>query len=126
MGPGGGGGRPGWAAGDLGQGAGAAAAALASKLLDEERRLFYVAVTRARRVLVVTAAGGEDSEERPSSFLTELAGEDIEIEQVAGSEPRWLSLPALTAELRRAAADAGRPMVVREAAAAPQIGRGHV
>jgi superfamily I DNA/RNA helicase/RecB family exonuclease len=118
VGPGFGGAGPGWAAGDVAQGADAAAAALASKLLDEERRLFYVAVTRARRVLVVTAAGGEDSEERPSRFLTELAGEDIEIEQVAGSEPRWLSLPALTAELRRAAADAGRPMVVREAAAA--------
>jgi superfamily I DNA/RNA helicase/RecB family exonuclease len=103
---------------DVGQGADAAAAALASKLLDEERRLFYVAVTRARRALVVTAAGGEDTEERPSRFLAELAGEDIEIEQVAGSEPRWLSLPALTAELRRAAADGARPMPVREAAAA--------
>ena len=118
VGPGFGGAGPGWAAGDVSQGADAAAAALASKLLDEERRLFYVAVTRARHVLVVTAAGGDDSEERPSRFLTELAGEDIEIEQVAGSEPRWLSLPALTAELRRAAADGGRPMVVREAAAA--------
>jgi superfamily I DNA/RNA helicase/RecB family exonuclease len=118
VGPGFGGAGPGWAAGDVSQGADAVAAALASKLLDEERRLFYVAVTRARHVLVVTAAGGDDSEERPSRFLTELAGEDIEIEQVAGSEPRWLSLPALTAELRRAAADGGRPMVVREAAAA--------
>jgi superfamily I DNA/RNA helicase/RecB family exonuclease len=101
-----------------GQGADATAAALASKLLDEERRLFYVAVTRARRALVVTAAGGEDSEERPSRFLAEVAGDDIEIERVAGSEPRWLSLPALTAELRRAAADSARPMPVRAAAAA--------
>ena len=96
----------------------AAAAALASKLLDEERRLFYVAVTRARRALVVTAAGGDDSEDRPSRFLAELAGDDIEIEQVASAGRHWLSLPALTAELRRAAADPGRPQAVRAAAAA--------
>ncbi len=105
------------AAGD-GQGADAAAAALSSKLLDEERRLFYVAVTRARRELVVTAAGGEDSEERPSRFLAELAGDEIEIEQVTGSARRWLSLPALTADLRRAAADGSLPGRVRQAAAA--------
>jgi superfamily I DNA/RNA helicase/RecB family exonuclease len=105
-------------AGAPGQGSDATAAALTSKLLDEERRLFYVAVTRARRALVVTAVGGEDSEERPSRFLAELAGDDIEIEPVARSQPRWLSLPALTAELRRAAADAARPMPVRQAAAA--------
>ena len=95
-----------------------AAAALVAKLLDEERRLFYVAVTRARRALVVTAAGGEDSEDRPSRFLAELAGDDIEIEQVASAGRHWLSLPALTAELRRAAADPGRPQPVRVAAAA--------
>jgi superfamily I DNA/RNA helicase/RecB family exonuclease len=106
--------------GVLGPAAGtdAAAAALASKLLSEERRLFYVAVTRARRALVVTAAGGEDSEERPSRFLAELAGDEIEIEHVSGSELRWLSLPALTADLRRAAADTARPLPLRQAAAA--------
>ncbi|MBO0786355.1 MAG: ATP-dependent helicase, partial [Actinobacteria bacterium] len=96
----------------------AAAAALASKLLDEERRLFYVAVTRARRSLVVTAAGGEDSEDRPSRFLAELAGDEVEIEHVAGPGRRWLTLPALTADLRRTAADPGRPEPVRRAAAA--------
>ncbi len=96
----------------------AAAAALASKLLSEERRLFYVAATRARRVLAVTAAGGQDSEERPSRFLAELAGDEIEIEHVAGSDISWLSLPALTADLRRAAADQRRPPALRQAAAA--------
>ena len=95
-----------------------AAAALASKLLDEERRLFYVAVTRARRALVVTAVGGEDAEERPSRFLAELAGDDIEPEPVTGPGRRWLSLPALTAELRRAAADRRLSMAMRRAAAA--------
>ena len=96
----------------------AAAAALVSKLLDEERRLFYVAATRARHALVVTAAGGEDSEDRPSRFLAELAGDDVEIEPVASAGRHWLSLPALTAELRHAAADPDRPRAVRAAAAA--------
>jgi len=96
---------------------GQAAAASAARLLTEERRLFYVAVTRARRELVVTAVGADDSEEQPSRFLAELAGDEIEIERVGGADRRWLSLPALTADLRRAAADAGLPAQVRSAAA---------
>jgi superfamily I DNA/RNA helicase/RecB family exonuclease len=96
----------------------AAAAALSAKLLAEERRLFYVAATRARRVLVVTAAGGEDSEDRPSRFLAELAGDEIEIEQLAGAGRGWLSLPALTADLRRSVADPAGPPELRRAAAA--------
>jgi superfamily I DNA/RNA helicase/RecB family exonuclease len=96
----------------------AAAAALSSKLLDEERRLFYVAVTRARRILVVTAAGGQDSEERPSRFLAELAGDEIEITPVAAAGRGALSLPALTADLRRAVADPAASPRLRRAAAA--------
>jgi ATP-dependent exoDNAse (exonuclease V) beta subunit len=96
------------------------AALLAAKLLAEERRLFYVAATRAKRRLVVTAAGGEDTDMRPSRFLTELAGDDIPIERVAEAHGghRWLSMPALVADLRRAAADTERPPAVRQAAAA--------
>jgi len=111
--------RPGEAAGRR-QGADVDAAMLAAKLLAEERRLFYVAVTRARRRLVVTAAGGEDTDLRPSRFLTELAGDDVPIERIGGGHGahRWLSMPALVADLRRAAADTGRPLAVREVAAA--------
>jgi superfamily I DNA/RNA helicase/RecB family exonuclease len=94
-----------------------AVAALAAKLLAEERRLFYVAVTRAKKQLVVTAAGGEGSELRPSRFLAELAGDDVEVQR-AGAHARWLSLPVLVADLRRAAADEARPPALREAAAA--------
>jgi superfamily I DNA/RNA helicase/RecB family exonuclease len=102
-----------------GQGADVDAAMLAAKLLAEERRLFYVAATRARRLLVVTAAGGEDTDQRPSRFLTELAGDDVEIERVAETGGhRWLSMPALVADLRQAAADAGAAPSVRQAAAA--------
>jgi RecB family exonuclease len=96
---------------------GAEAAAATARLLAEERRLFYVAVTRARRELVVTAVGAEDGEERPSRFLAELAGDAIEIERVAGAGRRWLSLPSLTAELRRSAADVSLPAGARQAAA---------
>ena len=103
-----------------GLGADVDAAMLAAKLLAEERRLFYVAVTRARRRLVVTAAGGEDTDQRPSRFLTELAGDDVLLERVADAHGghRWLSMPALVADLRRAAADTAHPLAVRQAAAA--------
>jgi superfamily I DNA/RNA helicase/RecB family exonuclease len=103
-----------------GPGADVDAAMLAAKLLAEERRLFYVAVTRARRLLVVTAAGGEDTDQRPSRFLTELACDDVPIERVADAQGghRWLSMPALVADLRRAAADTGADLAVRQAAAA--------
>ncbi|HEY1625952.1 MAG TPA: ATP-dependent DNA helicase [Streptosporangiaceae bacterium] len=93
-------------------------AMMAAGLLAEERRLFYVAVTRARRLLVVTAAGGEDTDLRPSRFLTELAGDEIAVERVAEGGHHWLSMPVLVADLRRTAADAGRPLTLRKAAAA--------
>ena len=109
-------GNPGGAAAD------ALAVAATSRLLAEERRLFYVAVTRARRELVVTAVGADDGDERPSRFLAELAGDAIEIAQVDGAGRRWLSLPALTADLRRSAASTALPEHVR-AAAALQLAR---
>ena len=84
--------------------------------LAEERRLFYVAATRARKLLVVTASGGDEQDKRPSRFLAELAGDDIEIER-ASAATRWLSLPALVADLRRTAADPGKPAALRRAAA---------
>ena len=102
---------------DPGPDDGSRAAGVTAALLAEERRLFYVAVTRARKRLIVTASG-EESDERPSRFLAELAGEDIEIERVGGQGHRWLSLPAITADLRQAAADASRPATLRRAAAA--------
>jgi len=92
------------------------AATLAAKLMAEERRLFYVAATRAKRLLVVTAAGGDEADQRPSRFLTELAGDEIEIER-AGSGTRWLSLPVLVADLRRTASDPAGSPALREAAA---------
>jgi superfamily I DNA/RNA helicase/RecB family exonuclease len=98
-----------------------AAAALAARLLAEERRLFYVAATRARKLLMVTASGGDEQDQRPSRFLAELAGEDIEIER-AGAATRWLALPALVADLRRTAADPAKPAALR-AAAAGQLAR---
>ncbi|GLW97778.1 DNA helicase [Microtetraspora sp. NBRC 16547] len=95
---------------------GAAAAALASKLLAEERRLFYVAATRARHRLVVTAVGGEDTDERPSRFLSELlpgGAEPVTMDDKA----RWLSMPALVADLRAAVCDPAKPEALRRAAA---------
>ncbi len=105
------------AAGPPGAPTAVAAATSAARLLAEERRLFYVAVTRARRELIVTAVGGDDSEEQPSRFLAELSGDAVDIERVDGTGRRWLSMPALTADLRRAVADAALPAAVRSAAA---------
>ncbi|MGI5273669.1 ATP-dependent helicase [Nonomuraea sp. CA-218870] len=92
------------------------AASLASKLLAEERRLFYVAATRARHRLVVTAVGGEDTDERPSRFLSELMPGAVE-EAGAGDRSRWLSMPALVADLRSAVTDPTKPAGMRRNAA---------
>jgi len=98
-------------------------AMLAAGLLAEERRLFYVAVTRARALLVVIAAGGADTDQRPSRFLTELAGpeadpQSVPVDRVGAGGHRWLSMPALVADLRRTATDTARPPALRAAAAA--------
>ena len=61
---------------------------------------------------MVTASGGDEQDQRPSRFLAELAGDDIEIER-AGAATRWLSLPALVADLRRTAADPAKPAALR-------------
>ncbi|WP_017547249.1 ATP-dependent helicase [Nocardiopsis prasina] len=90
-------------------------AALASKLLHEERRLFYVALTRARRTLYVTCVGGEDTDERPSRFLNEMGTGDPE---PVSTGRRWLSLPALVADLRSVVTDPEAPDPLRTAAAA--------
>jgi RecB family exonuclease len=73
-------------------------------------------VTRARRLLVVTASGGDEQDRRPSRFLAELAGDEIDVQR-AGATTRWLSLPALVADLRRTAADTQAPGALRQAAA---------
>ncbi|WP_066371249.1 ATP-dependent helicase [Herbidospora mongoliensis] len=91
-------------------------AALGSKMLAEERRLFYVAATRARTRIVVTAVGGEDAEERPSRFLNELVPGGLENATV-DDRARWLSMPALVADLRAAVCDPTRPEPMRRAAA---------
>ena len=67
---------------------------------------------------MVTASGGDEQDQRPSRFLAELAGDDVEIER-AGAATRWLALPALVADLRRTVADQGRPGPLRQAAAGP-------
>ena len=72
------------------------------EVLAEERRLFYLACSRATRHLVVTATTGTEGEaDRPSRFLAELGVESRSVPAVTGP----LTLPALVAELRRAAAD---------------------
>jgi superfamily I DNA/RNA helicase/RecB family exonuclease len=89
-----------------------------SAMLAEERRLFYVAATRARSRLVVTAVKSPDDDgDQPSRFIEELGLREDQIRHRIGRPSRPLSLAGLVAELRRTAADPGRPDALREAAA---------
>jgi RecB family exonuclease len=96
------------------------AAAERAAVLADERRLFYVAITRARRRVVCTAVtGGDELELRPSRLLGELG---VPVPTEPELAPRVLALPALVAELRRAASDPAesddlRAAAVRELAA---------
>ncbi|WP_049571297.1 ATP-dependent helicase [Nonomuraea sp. SBT364] len=101
---------------EVAEGGRPSAASLVSKLLAEERRLFYVAATRARHRLVVTAVGGEDTDERPSRFLSELMPGAVE-EATVEDRSRWLSMPALVADLRSAVTDPTKPAAMRRRAA---------
>lgn len=90
-------------------------AAVTSKLLDEERRLFYVAATRARHRLVVTAVDSDEA--TPSRFVAEVAPRDPAGSPVTSAPSRWLSLPALVADLRAVVTDPERPEPLRRNAA---------
>lgn len=80
----------------------------------DERRLFHVACSRATHRLIVTAVQGSDGEaNQPSRFVAELGAEVTEFRP----SDRPLTLPALVAQLRRRAADAGCSAPLREAAA---------
>ncbi|MGI8532382.1 MAG: ATP-dependent helicase, partial [Geodermatophilaceae bacterium] len=95
---------------DLADGIDPATVSAVSSLRDEEWRLFYVAVTRARRRLIVTAVDSPDGDV-PSPLLDAVDERARSDGRRPHSElPRLLSLPALVAELRAAAADpAGLP-----------------
>ena len=86
-----------------------------ASLLADERRLFYVALTRARRRLVITAVDGpEDDGDRPSRLLVETG---VEIQEHRDRVVRSLSLTAVVATLRRWSVDPALSEQMRRAAA---------
>ncbi|GAA1377834.1 ATP-dependent DNA helicase [Luteococcus sanguinis] len=87
-----------------------------SEVLADERRLFLLACSRATETLVVTSVSGAEGEgDQPSRFLAELG---VPVEEEMGRARRPMTIPALVAELRRAATDPASPPALREAAAA--------
>lgn len=96
--------------------AGVLPSAPTSEVLADERRLFLLACSRATETLVVTAVSGAEGEgDQPSRFLCELG---VDVDEVHGRARRPMTIPALVAELRRAATDPASPPELREAAAA--------
>ncbi len=74
--------------------------------VDEERRLFYVGITRAMRSLVITwcrsrTKFGSPVHGRPSPFLREIRGEQVEEESYEDLMNRPMAHEDVTAQFAR-------------------------
>lgn len=82
----------------------------------EDRRVFYVAITRASKLCIVTTSPGPSRRGRPSRFVEELAGEDLEVE--APDSKLALTLSEAAARFRRTISDPEAQAAERVAALA--------